>query len=323
MKYSTSTRFLNLIINFVLFCGFGFLGVWFGFVITPNLFTGNQPSADIKLPETSVALNAMLGILGIAIALLALAGFIYAFRAFFRGSNDDLVRKTFSMYTAMGYVVSIFFFLNAVWLYRLTSSNFGDNDLAFVIIVYVILLIVALIATNVPVLHMYGEGEHTNEIMRGVTSGLLATDLAVAIVFGVLALSNLGNVGSFAHSNDVILKCGLLAIFALVGAIVTLGARLGYAKAERRQVVKKSNAFLFEGALAVNGLAIVGAGVLRHVEYELKYDNISFMGKVYGAKFASSVEFITMSYIVGGVILIAAAILAYFTVFPPKVSAEN
>ena len=323
MKYSASTRFLNLIINVILFAGFGFLGVWYGFLITPNLLAGNQPNPDIKLPETSVGLNAMLGILGIAIALLALVGFVYSLRSFFRASNDDLVRKTFSTYVAMGIVICVFLFLNAAWLYRLTSSNFGDNDLAFVIIVYVILLILALVATNVPLLHMYGEGEHTNEIMRSVTSGLLAVDASVAIVFGVLALFNLGKIGEFAYSQNVVTKAGLIALFALIAGLVILLARFSYARAERRNVVKKLNAFLFEGGLALNGLAIAGAGIIHHVEYESKFKNISFMAKVFRGEFPASVEFITMSYIVGAAILIVAGVLAYLTVFPPKVASEN
>ena len=44
----------------------------------------------------------------------------------------------------------------------------------------------------------------------------------------------------------------------------------------------------------------------------------SFMGKTYGAKFGSMLEFATMSYITGGLLCLIALILVYYTVFPPK-----
>lgn len=42
------------------------------------------------------------------------------------------------------------------------------------------------------------------------------------------------------------------------------------------------------------------------------------MGKTYGAKFGSMLEFATMSYITGGLLCLIALILVYYTVFPPK-----
>lgn len=196
MKYSPSTRFINIIINVLLLVGFGFLGIWFAFFVTPNLLTSSQPMPGVKLPEMGVGLSALLASLGIAGTIVALCGTIFELGAFFKGNNDDLVRKTFSCYIALGYVISTFFFLNAILFYRLTSTNFDESlDLAFVIAVYAVLTILAMIATNVPLLHMYGEGEHTNQIMKTVTGGVLAIDLAVALVFGTLYLANLGNRG--------------------------------------------------------------------------------------------------------------------------------
>ena len=227
MKYSPSTRLINIIINAVLAAGFGFLGVWFAFLITPNLLTVQNSVVNIEIPEISVGLSVMLGSLGLAGMLVSLIGLAYSFMAFFRGGNDDLVRKTFSCYIALGYIVAFFFLLNATWLYRLTSSNLGDNDLGFIITVFVILAIIALIATNVPLLHMYGEGEHTNKIMHAITLAFVASDLAVALTFGVLCLANLGNLGTFAYSKDVLTKAGIFALIPLVAALLGLLALFG------------------------------------------------------------------------------------------------
>ena len=51
MKYSPSTRLINIIINAVLAAGFGFLGVWFAFLITPNLLTVQNSVVNIEIPE--------------------------------------------------------------------------------------------------------------------------------------------------------------------------------------------------------------------------------------------------------------------------------
>ena len=323
MKYSPSTRLINIIINAVLAAGFGFLGVWFAFLITPNLLTVQNSVVNIEIPEISVGLSVMLGSLGLAGMLVSLIGLAYSFMAFFRGGNDDLVRKTFSCYIALGYIVAFFFLLNATWLYRLTSSNLGDNDLGFIITVFVILAIIALIATNVPLLHMYGEGEHTNKIMHAITLAFVASDLAVALTFGVLCLANLGNLGTFAYSKDVLTKAGIFALIPLVAALLGLLALFGFARAERRNVVKKLNSFLFSGLVGVNGIAIIVTGLVGHLHYENGVKNISFMAKLYGASYTAQIEFSVMSYIVGGILVLLAFVLAYTTIVPPNKRIEQ
>lgn len=323
MKYSPSTRLINIIINAVLAAGFGFLGVWFAFLITPNLLTVQNSVVNIEIPEISVGLSVMLGSLGLAGMLVSLIGLAYSFMAFFRGGNDDLVRKTFSCYIALGYIVAFFFLLNATWLYRLTSSNLGDNDLGFIITVFVILAIIALIATNVPLLHMYGEGEHTNKIMHAITLAFVASDLAVALTFGVLCLANLGNLGTFAYSKDVLTKAGIFALIPLVAGLLGLLALFGFARAERRNVVKKLNSFLFSGLVGVNGIAIIVTGLIGHLHYENGVKNISFMAKLYGASYIAQIEFSVMSYIVGGLLVLLAFVLAYTTIVPPKKRIEQ
>ncbi len=323
MKYSPSTRLINIIINAVLAVGFGFLGIWFSFLITPNLLTVQNSVVNIEIPEISVGLSAMLGSLGLAGMIVSLVGLAYSFMAFFRGGNDDLVRKTFSCYIALGYILAFFFLLNATWLYRLTSSNLGDNDLGFIITVYVILAIITLIATNVPLLHMYGEGEHTNKIMHAITLAFVATDLAIAVTFGVLCLANLGNLGTFAYSKDVLMKAGILAAVPLAAALIGLIALFGYASAERHNVVKKLNSFLSAGVVGINGIAIIVAGLMGHLYYENGVKNISFMAKLYGASYTSQIEFSVMSYIVGGLLVLLAIVLVYTTIVPPKKRLED
>lgn len=318
MKYSPSVRLINIIIFALLLAGFGFLGVWFGFVISPNLILGTSPSASIDLPEISVGLSVMLGAFGLAAALMALAGFVYSVASFVRQSNSDLVVRSFTCYIGIGYIVAAFLFLNAMWLYRLTSSNIGDDDIAFVIVVYVILLIIALIGSNVPLMHLFGEGENTNKIMRILTSSLFMADLATGAIFGVMFLVNRFSKQIFAYSSAVLLKTGVLALMPLVGALFSGIAYLGYRNSEKHNTIKKRNGYLFETALFVNGGSIIGAGVFGQWQFDNVSDHISFMGKTYGAKFGSMLEFATMSYITGGLLCLIALILVYYTVFPPK-----
>ena len=68
----------------------------------------------------------------------------------------------------------------------------------------------------------------------------------------------------------------------------------------------------------MNGGSIIGAGVFGQWQFDNVSDHVSFMGKTYGAKFGSMLEFATMSYITGSLLCLIALILVYYTVFPPK-----
>ena len=323
MKYSSSIRLINICVFVLLLAGFGFLGVWYGFIINPNMIMGSEPipGSSIKLPEVSIGLTSMLGIFGLAAGIVSLLGLIFSIQSFLRGSKDEPVVKSFCCYISIGYIISIFFLLNAMWLYRLTSSNIGDDDIGFVIAVYAILFIISIIGSNVPLMHMFGEGEHTNKIMKLLSGTIFSADFAVALVFAVLYFFNLGK--SFSYSNYTLMKILCLTLMPLLGALLSGIAYLGYSNAEKHNKIIKGNGYLFETSLLANGGAIIGAGLFSQLQYDNVSENISFIAKTYSAKHTYMLEFASMSYVTGGILVFISLLLIYYTVFPPKIKVER
>ncbi len=324
MKYSPSVRLINTIVFAVLFAGFAFLGIWFGFVYGTHIVS-KLPIADgIDLPDISVGLIVLLAGLGFAGAIISGLGLFFSLRSLVAGGRDEPVRKAFGCYIALGALAAIFFFLNAMWLYRLTSTNLSSKvDLAFVIVVYIILLILSVIGVSVPLMHMYGEGEHTNEIMQILSLALVAVLLGAGIAMGSIYLGALQAKGS--NVKEIRLKSGLLALGALVSGLVALVARIGYGSAEKKNLISKRNAFLFIGAIALSGLLIAGAGVFSNLEVANDAHNVYFMTARLNTNKVTTgyeYEFAVMSYVTGGIIFLLSATLTYFTIFPPKVKAE-
>ncbi len=324
MKYSPSVRLINTIVFAVLFAGFAFLGIWFGFVYGTHIVSKLPISDDIDLPDISVGLIVLMAGLGFAGAIISGLGLFFSLRSLVAGGRDEPVRKAFGCYIALAAMAAIFFFLNAMWLYRLTSTNLSSKvDLAFVIVVYVILLVVSIIGASVPLMHMYGEGEHTNEIMQTLSLALAAVLLGAGIAMGCIYIGALSAKGS--NVKEIKLKSGLLALGALVSGLVALVARIGYGRAEAKNAISKKNAFLFIGGLALAGLLIAGAGIFSNLEVYNDAHNVYFMTARLNTNKVTTgyeYEFAVMSYVTGGIVFLLAGVLGYYTIFPPKVRAE-
>ena len=254
-NYSTA-KYVNLAIYLVLFAGFAALAIYFGFLVSPYLWVGSAP---IDLPEISTALSVMLGALGLAGAFISVYGLVNSVLAIVK-NNDDHVIKSFAGYIAIGYVVCISLLLNAVWLYRLTSTNIGYSEIAFVIVVYVIALIIALIATNVPLVKLFGEDEQTNRTMKVLVGSLGAVDLSVGIVFLACALAFISRLGEVANSYLILTKFSVYAAIPLVAFVLFAIAYALIGKAEKKGVEDKAGKGLFVTSLAINGGAIIVCG---------------------------------------------------------------
>ena len=309
-NYSTA-KYVNLAIYLVLFAGFAALAIYFGFLVSPYLWVGSAP---IDLPEISTALSVMLGALGLAGAFISVYGLVNSVLAIVK-NNDDHVIKSFAGYIAIGYVVCVSLLLNAVWLYRLTSTNIGYSEIAFVIVVYVIALIIALIATNVPLVKLFGEDERTNRTMKVLVGSLGAVDLSAGIVFLACALAFISRLGEVANSYLILTKFSVYAAIPLVAFVLFAIAYALIGKAEKKGVEDKAGKGLFVTSLAINGGAIIVCGVFAHVFHEKK---ISFLATSIQSTISEYLEFAVVSYILGIIIVLAAVGLVLYTVFGKK-----
>ena len=306
MKYSPTTRLINVIVCALLAAGFGYLAVYFGCLVTPFLWVGRGP---IDLPTMGLGLPLMLGAFGFAGLLVSLYGLFNAVLSVVREKDDRLVVRTFGCYVAVGYLIALFCFFNATWLYRLTSTNIGYGEYAFVITVYAVLFIITLIVSNIPVLKLFGENEELNKIMQILDGTVLVSTLAIGVLFGVSYL-NFKATGDVANKDLVLRNMGIASLVFLFAAVLSGLAFFGYIKADKAGVIRKLNGFLFEGSLLAVGGAILFAGVAEYLSQSGKNpSSVSFVAKTTPNINTSYMEFSVMAFILGSLIVLGALFL--------------
>ena len=320
MKYSSTPRLINTILFGILAAGFGFLGIYFGFFVSPFLWI--TPGSVVDLPETgAVALFEMIAAFGLAEFLMSLVGLVTSVKSLLKGNDDNLVMQSFLCYIGIGYILAALVFLNGIWLYRLTSTNFGFNNLGFVIVAYLIVFILLMVATNVPLVKLLGEEEDGNKTMKLLSGALGVANCGLALAFFGPFIRNLAY-GDFTNSGIINAKYALYFFIPLAASALAIFAYLGYKKAAEKGETKKLNGFLFEGAIAVDGIAMIIAGAL---DYAFRKKNVSLLASVAGktAQNGNSLEFVILSCIWGGLIVAGAIALVVITLFPPKAKAAK
>ncbi len=310
MKYSPTTRLINVIVCALLCAGFGYLAIYFGVLVAPYLWVGRGP---IDLPTMSLGLPLMLGAFGCAGLIISVYGLINGVISVAKERDDRSVVRTFGAYIGIGYLIALFCFFNATWLYRLTSTNIGYDEYPFVITVFAVLFIVALVVSNIPVLKLFGENEELNKIMKILDGTVAASTLSLGLLFGdcYLVFSATGDV---ANKALVLRNMGLASVILLFAAVLAIAAFIGYHKADNAGVTKKLNGFLFEGSVAAIGGAILFAGIAEYLSQSGKNpSNVSFVGKTTPNTNAAFMEFSVMAFILGSLFILGAIYLAWNT----------
>ena len=310
MKYSPTTRLINVIVCALLCAGFGYLAVYFGILVAPFLWVGRGP---IDLPTMSLGLPLMLGGFGFAGLLISLYGLVNSVLSIMKERDDAPVVRTFGSYIAVGYLISLFCFFNATWLYRLTSTNIGYEEFPFVITVYAVLFVITLVVSNIPVLKLFGENEELNKMMQILDGTVVASTLSLGVLFGVCYLVFNGS-GDVANKALVLRNMGIASLIFLFAACLSTLAFFGYRKADKAGVTKKLNGFLFEGSIASIGGAVLFAGIAEYLSQVGKNpSNVSFVGKTTPNTNPAYMEFSVMAFILGSLLILGACYLAWNT----------
>ena len=187
MKYSNTSRFLNLVFHGLIVLAFGALGLYFGLMVTPLYLAGSKP-AYMEAMGAPFLLYFELGIVGLTLCSLSVYGFITALKSIKDNRNDSLVVRSFTTFIVEGYIAALFFLLNAVVFFDLIKGN----SVTFVIIVGLVLAIVLMIATNIPMVKLY-DGKDQTPLLASFALG-------AAFMFGWATILNFGTlIGSWAH----------------------------------------------------------------------------------------------------------------------------
>lgn len=310
MKYSSTTRLINTIVFAILAFGFGFLGIREGLLVAPFIAVDGGPVGN---PEIGWGLAAMLGVFGLTGLVISLYGLGNSVFSIIKEREDAPVRRSFASYVALGYTIAIFCLLNATWLYRLTSTNIGYEDLGFVIVVFVILFLVAIIVSNIPLIRMFGENEELNKIMRVIVGPLVGAGLSLFLVYG-LSYIVLSTGGDRFMKTEISTEFGIGALFGFGVCLLATLAFFGYGRADKAGVIRKSNGLLFEGSLLVLGGAFITAGVMEYLSQSKKNaPSTSLVARTLPNTNLHYMDFSVMAWILGGALVIAAIYFAIST----------
>ncbi len=298
MKYSSTTRILNLVLFALLFAGFGALGIWAGILVAPFMISQVGP---IDLPSFSVALAWELGALGIAGWILSTFGLVHSVRGMVHANDDASVSNAISCYVGLGFLVVIFLLLNGAWLYRLPTTNFGYSDLGFAVAFFIVIAVIIAVAVSIPFVKMHGDDANQNSQMSLIAKLFFSVNAGVAIP-GVLLLICSQNVPNLKFFSA---KLAVLAFIPLAAAIASLVALLGYDRGIKNGTVSKLNGFLFEGSLLLDGLGFLAAGCFSYLlADENGYKKTSLVAKAWGKSDVNYLDFSVMSWIIGGLIIL-------------------
>jgi multisubunit Na+/H+ antiporter MnhF subunit len=307
MKYSNTARVLSFLFHLVLVLAFGVLGVYFGVFVVPFLFSTGVRMNFINDTINGFAptLDIALAVLGLSIFIISLYGLIQAIKGLLNPNDDKVMVKSLTAFIGDGYVASAFFAALA-FLYFDTIAN---GKMAFAIVMCVLLMIIFLIATNIPMYRLY-EGKETTEQLVGLS-------LTAAVGLGLIAILNLAALISCliamnqqAFTGDVNFAAQLASttvanLFAC-GLMAASGAVIGKKGAADKKAVSLGGYFT-SGAFFFFGASLLSAGsmdVIWHDKaYHLDSYNYAFTGWGYGV----------MNIVVGSLAVIGAVVFAIVT----------
>ncbi|MCR4562765.1 MAG: hypothetical protein K5694_06160 [Bacilli bacterium] len=317
MKYTNTSRFLSTVFHALILLGFGALGVIFAFFITPYFFSNaGTPDTSIWLrSDMSKPFNlyAELGIIGLTLAVVSGYGLFQGIKSILNPSDDKPVVKSFAAFFADGYIAAVFFILQAAVYFNLTANG---SNIAFVIIMAVIIAIIILIGTNIPMVRVF-DGKDSTDLFVAISLGATAFFASLALV-NFLPL--IGSLRSGSYNGNVLINTQLtVAVIAgVVGAILSCFSLLIVHKkgAADKKGFALSN-YLNAGALAVAGAYFIAIAVTEFVFYGAK-GHLNTSDLTYGGN-----GYPIMLIVVGSLLVIAALVLGLFSGKEPTKKANR
>jgi hypothetical protein len=318
MNYSNTARVLSLLFHSLIFMLFGALGMYFGFFVVPQYFNVAVRSLfTANLFEGAFNLYLELAVLGLAMMSVSAYGLFHAIKAFLSPSEDAPVIKSFVAFIAEGYILSVFFLLQGVLFFDLTANN----NIAFVIIMSILITVLLLIATNIPMVRLF-DGKDNTPLLSGLSLSA-ATVFGWGAVEGALAL--LGSLAAEVYDGQRWVNTQLMIGTACAVIIAGLTIAAGLIIRKKGVSDKKGSAlsgFLNSGAVLTVGGALIAIGVIEVVLNSTKGVHLESIPKgTYVAGDASyGLGYGIMALVLGSLSVVASI---YFFVVTAKESSKK
>jgi hypothetical protein len=255
MKYGNTSRSLCLLFHGLIFAAFACLGLYFGFFVVPLYF-----DETIKTYFTNGAvfgaynLYLELAVVGLSLAVVSGYGLVEAIKSMLAPSDDAPVIKSFTAFIADGYIASVFFILQGLLLFDLTANK----NLAFVIIMAILLSVILLIATNIPMVRLF-DGKDQTPLVAGlnlagaVSAFWIAFETFLSLLGSITYSNRTGNPVSYSTYLHWQLLIGIL------GGLIVFGLLLASAIVTLKKGVKDPKASLLSGYLTGGSMFGVAA----------------------------------------------------------------
>lgn len=309
MKYTSTSRTIALVAHAVIFLAFGFMGIWFGFFVTPQYLGGeaNYFYKDSGLTFDSSGAYLLwfeLAVLGLAFMIISLLGFLKALESLKDPNNDEPAVRSFCALICEGWLGAIFFVLQAALLWDLTANG----NLVFVIIMALLIAIILLIATNIPMVKIFDQRDQT-PLLRdfmgcfALVSGLMAFEAAISII------------GASTYSALKVQVYYFLYTIIATGAVTCILAFLAWFLLGRNKTDKglKISSFLTSGAVAASGIGTLVYGIIDIVyQYAPGSKETLLSVHLYMKDYSFDLGFGIMAIVIGSLLIIGALVLAYF-----------
>ncbi len=309
MKYTSTSRTLSLMAHALIFAAFGVMGIWFGFFVVPQ-YLGGQP--DYWYRDSGLAFDNNgpfflwfeLAVIGLVFMIISAIGFIHALKSLKDIHDDEPAVKSFVALICEGWLAAIFFVLQAALLWDLTANG----NIAFVVVMALVIAIVLLIATNIPMVKIFDQRDQ-KPLLRAFM-GAAALSMIVIALEGALGL-----IGAATWANQKVQVSYLLIVLIASSAIAAILAFFGWLIMGKNNSEKGTKVATYLTALA---LLVVGAGLMVYGIMDICYQyapgssTVPLTVHLYNKDMSFDLGFGIMGIVLGSLVLIGALVVAYF-----------
>lgn len=304
MKYTSTSRLVNVIVFGLILAGFGSLTAFFTFWVDMFYLDGSAEYSQLFNSTYPYNWAANFAFIGAAIFVLACLGLGLSIKALKQGSTDADVTKCFLVYTMMGNVMAFWSLMNAAVFYNLISNG---TSVAFWIVLFVIIFLVAMLASNIPMSHLLDEDD-------GSTIQACYSLSLAAVGFGYLFATLPTCIELLAANTNVWLFRIKFIIYDLCALAV-----LAFGLLSANFALKKKN-----GKLPVTlfglGVAPIGAALIvdASLEYAWRNESKTFSLMTVNGNSYAGLDYVVMAYIVGILLALAAVAIIIVGILPEK-----
>ncbi len=296
-KYQSTSRVLVLIFQILIFAAFGAFGCYFGFFAVPSYLTANPTLDGIVSADYAYNLFLELAVIGLSEMTIAIYGIVQGVKGILEPRNDKPVVKGFTTFIVEGYVAAAFFLFNAILFFDLIKGT----NLAFVIIMSLILTIALMIATNIPMVRLYDNVDQ-KPLLASMARGF---GVVGAWIFVLTFMTIIGSY-TFITAHAAKIRTFLyLASFSGLAIALLLGYAGHLLWVPKNEKSPKIAGYLSSGSIGVAGILFLVNGILDLVWRDYKC-HLNFSGLKAGADYAYPV----MSIIIGSIFILGAVAFA-------------